>query len=312
MNQSSSVNTLAATAGMTGVAASVQWLANSKMGWGMPPEVVLFVSAGLISAGHFLVNLLNAVLAKDGLPTVSETGTVVTRESGFARLPVMLALVAVAGLCLALSGCGAVNGWVAGRTTIVEQDAAGYVKNQQKVDDDYLSALQLGACDVKVGALRRNVAAMPFVMEGCPIPNTAQVTVNNGAVSLKVPSSVPLTQPASATASTATAAPAASLSQTQLDQLSTSIAQALKAQSVNPASVAPAPVQKASQKASVPRLALPATPAPIAAPGSSGATGGAVPAPSKAVPTQAPVIPAAPAPPVAAEQSFLSAPVVPK
>jgi hypothetical protein len=65
MQNSSSVNTLAATVSMTGVCAAVQWVANSKLGLAMPPEVVLFTGAILTSASHFIVNFINAWIAVD-------------------------------------------------------------------------------------------------------------------------------------------------------------------------------------------------------------------------------------------------------
>ena len=57
MNKTSSTNTLAATSAMTAVGATVEWIANSKYQLGMPPQVVLFVAAIVVSSGHFLVNV---------------------------------------------------------------------------------------------------------------------------------------------------------------------------------------------------------------------------------------------------------------
>jgi hypothetical protein len=50
---------------MTAVGATVEWIANSKYQLGMPPQVVLFVAAIVVSSGHFLVNVFNAFIGTD-------------------------------------------------------------------------------------------------------------------------------------------------------------------------------------------------------------------------------------------------------
>jgi hypothetical protein len=65
MQSTSSTNTLAASAGVIGIAPVVEWVANSLFHAAMPPQVVLFVAAALVTIGHFAVNAFNAFISVD-------------------------------------------------------------------------------------------------------------------------------------------------------------------------------------------------------------------------------------------------------
>ena len=63
MHNTSSTNTLAASAGVIGIAPVVEWVANSWLHMAMPPQVVLFTAAALVTIGHFAVNVFNAFVS---------------------------------------------------------------------------------------------------------------------------------------------------------------------------------------------------------------------------------------------------------
>lgn len=63
MESTSSTNTLAASAGVIGIAPVVEWIANAVFHAAMPPQVVLFVAAALVTVGHFAVNAFNAYVS---------------------------------------------------------------------------------------------------------------------------------------------------------------------------------------------------------------------------------------------------------
>lgn len=64
MNSTSS----AVTGGMTGataaIAAVIGWILNQKMQLNAPPEVVVSLSAGVVTLGHFICNAINAHATK--------------------------------------------------------------------------------------------------------------------------------------------------------------------------------------------------------------------------------------------------------
>ena len=307
MAQTSSVNTLAATTGMSAATSLVEWLANSKMHLAMPPEVVLTIAAGLVTISHFLANVINSALTEDGLPTlapfVPSVPTTVTHQTGFARLPMLFGLVAIAAACLILCGCGTVDAWVAGKTNIVEQDYKGARANVKRQDDDVLQLWLDTSCDVKVGALARNPEALTPVMAACPVSGMAKVNTANGNISLSVPNSLPLVQAQTVTTpvvTTSTTPVAANATQQTMNSILTTL-QTIQNQT------APAPVTKAQPVKKI------TTPAPIAKPSAS-VTPTTI-TPSVATPS-APAVSPTPAPTAAqpampAEtqmRSFLSAP----
>ena len=307
MTQTSSVNTLAATTGMSAATSLVEWLANSKMHMAMPPEVVLTIAAGLVTLSHFLANVINSALTEDGLPTLAQfvpfvpsVPTTVTHQTGFARLPILFGLVAIAAACLTLSGCGTVDAWVAGKTNIVEQDYKGARANVKRQDDDVLQLWLDTSCDVKVGALARNPEALTPVMAACPVSGMAKVNTTNGNISLSVPNSLPLVQAQTVTtpvATTSTTPAAANATQQTMNSILTTL-QTIQNQT------APAPVTKTQpvKKAT--------TPAPIAKPSASITPATVTPSVAMPVvsPTPAPVA-AQPATPAETQmRSFLSAP----
>ena len=145
---------------------------------------------------------------------------------------------------LSLGGCGTINAWTSAKTTVLEQDAAGAIKNKEKIDDDYLKSLQVGACDVTWGAVSRSTAAMQFVNEGCPIQNVAKVTVSNGTVQLAMPNTVPLNHQAAPVM--APAPVQTGLSDADLQRMAVMFAQALATAKASQPTVmlAPRPVAK--------------------------------------------------------------------
>lgn len=94
MKNTSSVVTGSVTFAAAGVAPLIEWCANSLLKLAMPPQVVLIVAAGLVTAGHFLVNLINA---RAGVAHVPVTAN---KEAGFARVSALLCVAA-----MALAGC---------------------------------------------------------------------------------------------------------------------------------------------------------------------------------------------------------------
>lgn len=276
MAQTSSVNTLAATTGMSAATSLVEWLANSKMHLAMPPEVVLTIAAGLVTISHFLANVINSALTEDGLPTLAQfVPTTVTKQTGFARLSMLFGLIAVATACLALSGCGTVDAWVAGKTNIVEQDYKGARANVKRQDDDVLQLWLDTSCDVKVGALARNPEALTPVMAACPVSGMAKVNTANGNISLSVPNTLPFvqSQPATPAAADTTQQTMKSILTTlQTIQTQTAPAPVTKAQPVKKTTPA-APVVKPSASAApvtvTSTVATPSMPVVIPAPASA-------------------------------------------
>lgn len=288
---------------MTGTAAFVQWYAKMRYNMDLPAEVILYLSTILNTVAHAMTVALVAIwgfvctqaVARYGAPTISGSPapTIVTREAGFVRLPALLVIATGAALCLALSGCGTINAWMAAKTKIVEQDYAG-AKKQKQNDDD--AALQLWidtSCAVNVGALQRNPDALTPVMDACPVTGMAKVTTKSGTVSLQLPNTVPLTQqpaaPVSALATPAmTSTTVLSTTPDQTQQLMNQILQTLQAIQTStagnhvPASAVPAPTVKAQPRTAAAKV-TPAAPKPVA-----------ITAPAPATPIPAPALTAAP------------------
>ena len=67
-------STVTTTAGLTSgtvaVAAVINWVANTRLGLGMPPDVVAAFAAGAITAGHYVRAAVNARAAGNS-PTAS-------------------------------------------------------------------------------------------------------------------------------------------------------------------------------------------------------------------------------------------------
>ena len=294
MGQTSSVNTLAATTGMSTVIAMVEWFANSKLGLAMPPEVVVGFAAIIVPIAHFLVNVVNTLwsgwVAANEPAAIGAAPTIVTHESGFARLSMLFSLVLIAVLCMGLSGCGTVNTWMAAKTNVAEQDYEGAKKQKQHDDDDALHLWTDTSCAITVGALSRNPDALTPVMAACPVSGMAKVSTSNGNVSLVVPNSVPLVQQSGAAStapqatSTATSMQTASSGATQqtMDAILLAL-QAIQAQTAStsatasttktptkaaaaptalraPAATLPAPVQATTPPAAAPSSAAPVAP----------------------------------------------------
>lgn len=108
MNNTSSVVTGSATVAAAAISPLVDWLANGIMKLAMPAQVVLILSAALITAGHFAVNLINAKFQLQ--PGASAAPTRVTTQSGFAKVGMLAALAIAAAAMLSLSGCATAPG----------------------------------------------------------------------------------------------------------------------------------------------------------------------------------------------------------
>jgi len=68
MNQSSSVNTGAATISAVSIVPLVDWLLNTQWHAAAPSQVVLIIAAGLVTLGHLAGNLINGRIAKNSVP----------------------------------------------------------------------------------------------------------------------------------------------------------------------------------------------------------------------------------------------------
>jgi hypothetical protein len=60
MNSTSSVITGAAMSAGVAIAPLVDWILNTLLHWAAPQQVVLIISGGLVTGGHFVVNRVNA------------------------------------------------------------------------------------------------------------------------------------------------------------------------------------------------------------------------------------------------------------
>lgn len=65
MNQTSSIVTGSATAAAVSIAPLVDWILNTQWHAAAPSQVVLIISAGIITIGHFACNLANESIAKN-------------------------------------------------------------------------------------------------------------------------------------------------------------------------------------------------------------------------------------------------------
>lgn len=87
----------------------------------------------------------------------------------------------VIGFALSLSGCGAMNSYTSAILTSGASDYEGAKANVQKADDLGFAAWADSACDIKLGALKRNntgnTNAVTAALYACPIPNP-QKTLN--------------------------------------------------------------------------------------------------------------------------------------
>ena len=102
MNKTSSAITGGATLSAAAIAPLVEWVSNNLLRLSMPPQVVLIIAAGLVTAAHFVVNVINSKLTpRPYAPTT------VTREAGFVH-PVILVSMLVA-LVVLMSGCSLLN-----------------------------------------------------------------------------------------------------------------------------------------------------------------------------------------------------------
>lgn len=64
MNRSSSVMTGSATAVAASIAPLVDWALNTQWHANAPTQVILIISAALVTLGHLICNLINSVFSK--------------------------------------------------------------------------------------------------------------------------------------------------------------------------------------------------------------------------------------------------------
>ncbi|MBV8666754.1 MAG: hypothetical protein JO269_09740 [Burkholderiaceae bacterium] len=299
MNQSSSKQTMVATSAVTGAVVVVEFIINEKLKWGLSSVGIVAITGWLTTVAHFLTNVISELWAKyakdHGLEvpasSVEPANPVPAAQAGFARIGMLLALAAIAGACLTLTGCGALNTYVAAKDANLKQDYAGAKKNVQDVDDQELTVWKDTACAIKVGALQRNPGDVSAVMAACPLTNVAKVTVANGAVTLEAPGVVPLAQ-----------GPLAALSQPSAsEQLMSQILQSLQAIQAQTAPKPVAPAAKAVQRQ------IPAPVKPVAPPAIAPSPQPILPTSSAPVPVPAPI----PSAPTAGLKSFLTPPSKP-
>lgn len=103
MKSTSSVVTGSVTFAAAGLAPLVEWAANNLLKLAMPPQVVLIVAAGLVTVGHFVVNLINARLVD--ADQVGPAPTRITKEGGFASVRQLIGIAMLAALAVGMSGC---------------------------------------------------------------------------------------------------------------------------------------------------------------------------------------------------------------
>jgi len=87
------------------------------------------------------------------------------------KLSILLTLVS----CATIAGCGAVNPYIAGVEAKGATDYQGARANLQTADDMAFMVWTDSACNIKLGALKRNAtgnpAAVTAVLQACPIPS---------------------------------------------------------------------------------------------------------------------------------------------
>lgn len=276
MKSTSSVVTGSVTFAAAGLAPLVEWAANNLLKLAMPPQVVLIVAAGLVTVGHFVVNLVNAKMMDQ--PQAAPAPTQVTREGGFAHIGQLVGIALLAALVVALSGCSLMP--------------AQYSKIEEGVAQTVVQSSERAICrDIPIGTWMRLYGSSDQRVKGwqaiCFNPVTAPLNDETMAALLKVYPS--FQQPAAPVPDSVILAPVA-------------LPPAVTAATV-PLIVPPAPADPLVQAAPAPakpvRLARPTRAKPAAA------------APVPLAATAAPVAAAAPAPPAPMPQpTLLSAPVM--
>lgn len=278
MKSTSSVVTGSVTFAAAGLAPLVEWAANNLLKLAMPPQVVLIVAAGLVTVGHFVVNLINAKMMDQ--PQAVPALTRVTREGGFARIGQLVGIALLAALVVALSGCSLMP--------------AQYSKIEEGVAQTVVQSSERAICrDIPIGTWMRLYGSSDQRVKGwqaiCFNPVTAPLNDETMAALLKVYPS--FQQPAAPVPDTVILAPVA---------LPPAVTAATVPLIVPPAPADP-PVQAAPAPAK-PALARPTRAKPAAS------------APVPLAATAAPVAAAATTPPAAPasmpQPTLLSAPVM--
>ena len=92
--------------------------------------------------------------------------------------------------CIAVAGCSAVNPYIAGVEAKGATDYQGAKANLQTADDMAFMVWTDSACNIKLGALKRNAtgnpAAVTAVLQACPIPSPKKTVAPSDIVETPV------------------------------------------------------------------------------------------------------------------------------
>jgi hypothetical protein len=112
----------------------------------------------------------------------------ISKQAGFARLPLLLILSVVSAV--ALSGCGVMNAYTGAALTTGEANYAGAKQNVMAVSDMKMMMWADAACALPLGALARNATGNPNAVNAalvaCPIPNVGVVQTKDGQVQVQL------------------------------------------------------------------------------------------------------------------------------
>ena len=116
-----------------------------------------------------------------------------TKEGGFARLPLLVLLAAVA--MLVLPACGALNAYTGAALNSGEANYSGAKQNAKSADDMKMIVWADTACSLPLGALARNATgnlyAVNAALVACPIPNVGIVQAKDGQVQVQLTPPMP-------------------------------------------------------------------------------------------------------------------------
>ena len=92
--------------------------------------------------------------------------------------------------CATIAGCSAVNPYIAGVEAKGASDYQGAKANLQTADDMAFMVWTDSACNIKLGALKRNAtgnpAAVTAVLQACPIPSPKKTVAPSDIVETPV------------------------------------------------------------------------------------------------------------------------------
>ena len=112
------------------------------------------------------------------------------------KLSILVALIG----CSALCGCGAINSYTAGVLANGAQDYVGARSNLQKIDDMEFTTWSDSACNIKLGAVKRNATGNPnapeAVLKACTITNPVTTLQSQASLTPTPPAVGTITAPA--------------------------------------------------------------------------------------------------------------------